>query len=204
MSEHDLHTPATTPGAEMYIELGPGCGLEEVTKSCKCDTSSINVSMLQGLSEFSKRSFHMRCGTVSNMFNFATNWQKRVEDCFRDAPLVWSIKTRHEKLQEMMLPLLAELILMDACVFPIHRATALDCGTRADIISTSVVNSEVQTFRTVHKRICSTFCATLPVRTTKEYSTRLKFSSCGNRAELAFRESIPLHSLWCMCVGCLS
>jgi hypothetical protein len=158
------------------------------------------------------------------MYLFAKNWCKRVADVYRDSHMPPLSKMgMQSQMHDAMLPLLAEICIVNATIFPMERSMVMTGGHWAELIHTGLSNIP-RIYRCIFlSKVCSTFRLTSVeldedvslglmvdpslsgMRGYKEFETELKLADTGLVASI---KTLNANFNWgfgygyCNCMGC--
>jgi hypothetical protein len=171
----------------IILELAPECALQGLTKTCTC-TGGI---------------------CTGGMHLFAKNWQARIRKIFKDVPLVWSKDVRDGIVHKEMLPLLAELILVDSCVFPIYTSSFSEEWKHTMVMDENFRRGSDSMFFST-KNICALFYRDYPGTREKQAYRSLfhnigviEWHRLGSMLSLDFSSHFWQSSCHCICAGCV-
>jgi hypothetical protein len=195
------------------LELAPECTLEGLTKICSCGSEDTHARVYNDrMSEFAWNSKH-RCLDASGggMHLFAKNWQARIQKIFRDVPLVWSKDVRDRIVHKGMLPLLAELIVVDSCVFPIYKSSFSEEWKHTIVMDEDFTRDRNSMTFFTRKDVCGLFYRGGQGATSEKQAYRswrhnfgvLEWHDLGSMLSLDFASHFWQLSHHCSCVGCV-
>jgi hypothetical protein len=198
----------------IMLELAPECTPEGLTKICTCkdgDEDTYARVYNNSMNEFTWNSKH-RCRDASRggMHHFAKNWQARTQKVFRDVPLVWSKDVRDRIVQKGMLPLLAELMVVDSCVFPIYRSSFSEEWKHTIVIDEDFTRDSNSMMFFARKDVCGLFYRDgqgtrekQAYRSWRHSTGMLEWHRLGGMLTLEFESHFWQLTRHCNCVGCV-
>jgi hypothetical protein len=229
IEEHISLCRGLTPEERILIEVEPSCKMGTLTRLCNCDLPDTDLVPIYAWEQrtITKGYGHgptHRCmqNAKKSMYLFAKNWCERVEEAYRAAhmpPL--SVAGIQSRVHDAMLPLLAEICIVNAAVFPMDGSIVMQGGHRAEIVDSGVVDCSHAFKRRLTTRVCSTFKNTPPVeammqagvrlidpclcglRGSKRFETRLQFADTGLVGRIKICKSFFEWGFkYCNCIGC--